>query len=127
MNLRELAESDLSFTLEDSVTGFGWSVTVTDPNLVSATLTAQSNDVSYKIDPETGMYVSGRTCSATLRISSLVTAGFTKLPYGELSKTAKPWICQFNDINGNAFKFRIMNGDPDRTLGLIVCSLEAMK
>jgi hypothetical protein len=33
MNLRELAESDLAITLEDSVSGFGTTITLTEPNL----------------------------------------------------------------------------------------------
>jgi hypothetical protein len=33
MNLRELAEADLAMTLEDSVGGFGTTITLTEPNL----------------------------------------------------------------------------------------------
>lgn len=127
MNLRELAEMDLQTTLEDSVNGFGWPVTLTDPSGLSVNLTAQSNDVSHVIDPETGMYVSGRTCSAVVRISTLALNGFASMPFGEVSRSSKSWICVFNDINGNPYKFRVMNGDPDRTLGVVVLMLEGMK
>ena len=124
MNLRELAEADLAITLEDGVSGFGWPVTVTDPSGAALAMTAQSNDVAQVIDPDTGQAVSGRSASATLRISSL-TAGGLGLPVGVADTTTKPWLVQFDDINGNPHLFKVVDGDPDRALGVVVCHLEA--
>ena len=75
MGLRQLAESDLGKILEDSDTGFGWPITVTNPTGDSGTLTGASGDISQIIDPDTGVAVSGRMAHVSLRISSLVAAG----------------------------------------------------
>ena len=124
MGLRELAEQDLGAILEDSAYGFGWSITLTDPaGLTDPNLTGFSDDISQVIDPDTGQLVSGRLASVTLRISSLLTAGFTS-PRGVADQSSKPWVVTFNDINGTSHTFKVRQADPDRALGLIVCILE---
>lgn len=125
MNLRQLAESDLQFILEDSATGFGWPITLTDPSGVSSPLTGSSNDISQVIDPETGQVVSGRSASVALRVASIFTAGFNSLPVGISDRASKPWLVQFNDINGSSHTFKVIQSNPDRTLGLVTCILEA--
>jgi len=121
--LRELAASDLGLILEDKDTGFGYSITVTDPSGLSRTLTGFSNDISQAIDPDTGQAVSGRAASAALRISALTEAGMG-LPRGIADANSKPWIVEFDDINGVPFKFKVASSDPDRTLGMVVLILE---
>lgn len=124
MGLRELAEQDLGAILEDSAYGFGWSITLTDPaGLTDPNLIGFSDDISQVIDPDTGQLVSGRLASVALRISSLLTAGFT-LPRGIADQSSKPWVVTFNDINGTSHTFKVRQADPDRALGLIVCILE---
>jgi hypothetical protein len=124
MNLRDLAEADSKAILEDSVTGFGYPITVTSPDKVTASLTGFSNDISFSIDPDTGVAVSGRTASVALNISSLIDAGFSTLLTGIQDDKSKPWLVQFNDINGNPFTFKVIEGHPDRGLGIITCTLE---
>ncbi len=63
----------------------------------------------------------------TLRISTLLTAGFTDLPKDQSDKTKKPWIFEFDDINGNPGKFIVKQSNPDRTLGVILCQLQVFK
>lgn len=123
MSLRQLAESDLGAILEDSVHGFGWSVKITDPTGESRTLTGLSDDIAQIIDPDTGQAVSGRLASIALRISSLTTAGLN-LPEGVADSSRKPWIVEFNDINGNPYKFKVSQSNPDRALGIVTCLLE---
>lgn len=124
MGLRELAEQDLGAIIEDSAYGFGWSITLTDPaGLTDPNLIGFSDDISQVIDPDTGQLVSGRLASVALRISSLLTAGFT-LPRGIADQSSKPWVVTFNDINGTSHTFKVRQADPDRALGLIVCILE---
>ena len=125
MGLRSIAEQDLGLIIEDSTTGFGWPITVTDPlgNSGTGPLTGFSDDIAQIIDPDTGMAVSGRLASVALRISSLIAAGIT-LPRGIADAGRKPWIIQFDDINGNAFKFKVSQSNPDRALGLVTCLLE---
>lgn len=124
MNLRQQAETDLQFILEDSASGFGWSITVTDPNGLSSPLTGSSNDISQVVDPETGQVVSGRSASVALRATSLFEAGFNSLPVGIADRNSKPWIIQFDDINGNSHTFKVIQSNPDRTLGIVTCILE---
>lgn len=123
MSLRTLAEQDLGAILEDSAYGFGWSITLTDPDGLTDTLTGFSDDISQVIDPDTGQLVSGRLASVALRISSLIAAGFT-LPRNVSDNTLKPWVVTFNDINGTAHTFKVRQSDPDRALGMVVCILE---
>ncbi len=124
MSLRDVAEADLNVILEDDVTGFGYPIIVTSPDEVSKTLKGFSNDISFSIDPDTGLAVSSRTASVALRISSLIAAGFGTLPGTIQDSNAKPWLVQFNDINGNPFTFKVQEGHPDRGLGIITCTLE---
>lgn len=124
MNLRQLAEQDLAVTLEDSDTGFGWPVTLTDPSgfTGSSNLTAQSNDISQIVDPDTGTAVSGKQSAAVLRLSSITAAGFAE-PKGIADSSKKPWLVTFDDINGTSYKFKVEYADPDRTLGTITLIL----
>lgn len=123
MSLRQLAETDLGRILEDSSTGFGWSIIVTDPAGTSRTLTGFSDDIAQIIDPDTGQAVSGRLASVALRTSSLIAAGLT-LPRGIADSGSKPWVIEFDDVNGSAYKFKVAQSNPDRALGLVTCLLE---
>ncbi len=123
MGLRELAERDLKGILEDRATGFGWPITLTTPDGVSKPFTGFSNDIAQTIDPGTGELVSGRLATMLLRTSSLYAAGFP-LPQGVADTNSKPWVVQFNDINGLPYSFKIRNTNPDRALGVISCILE---
>lgn len=124
MGLRLIAEADLGVILEDGAYGFGWAITVTDPAGTVGNLTGFSDDISQLIDPDTGQAVSGRLASAVLRISSLTTAGLS-LPVGIADAGSKPWVVDFDDINGNAHKFKVSQSNPDRALGIVSCILEA--
>lgn len=124
MGLRTIAETDLGKILEDSIYGFGWLITVTDPAALVKPLTGFSSDISQLIDPDTGQAISGRLASVSLRISSLTAAGFTSLPVGIADSANKPWLIAFDDINGNPYTFKVMKSNPDRALGLVICILE---
>lgn len=125
MSLRNIAEADLEYILEDGTYGFGWPITLTDPQgNVSSGLIGYSNDIAQLIDPDTGQLVSGRSASVVLRMSTLTAAGFS-LPRGVADQSSKPWIVVFNDIGGASHTFKVIQGDPDRALGIIVCMLEA--
>lgn len=128
MNLRELAEQDLSIILEDNINGFGWNITLINPNgissddLIPSGLTGYSTDISQVIDPETGMTVSGRGASVSIRISTLILAGM-ELPRGIADTNSKPWLVKFNDINSNSFTFKVEQSNPDRALGIVTLLL----
>ena len=123
MNLRMLAEADLGFIVEDSATGFGWPIILTDPDGKSGTFTGLSDDIAQVIDPDTGQAVSGRLASIALRTSTLYNEGFI-LPHGIADASRKPWVVEFEDINGLPYKFKVQQSNPDRALGLVTCLLE---
>jgi len=126
MSLRLTAESDLAVILEDGVMGFGWPITLTDPAGAVANLTGFSDDIAQVIDPDTGQLVSGRLASAALRLSSIYAAlPGSGLPRGIADTGSKPWLVTFNDINGNAYNFKISKSNPDRALGILTLILEA--
>lgn len=123
MGLRQTAERDLGLILEDQSQGFGWPITLTNPEDVSVDFVGFSDDISQVIDPDTGVAVSGRMASIALRISSIYAAGFT-LPVGVADSGSLPWVVSFNDINGNSHLFKISKSNPDRAAGLLTCLLE---
>ena len=126
MGLRETAEADLAFILEDGDQGFGWPITITDPDGNVGNLTGFSNDIAQIIDPDTGQAVSGRLASAVLRISSINTVlPSSGLPKGIADAGLKPWIVVFDDINGNVHTFKVAQSNPDRALGIVSLLLEA--
>lgn len=126
MNLRELAEQDLAHIVENDDTGFGWPITLTDPAGNSGTFTGLSDDIAQVIDPETGQAVSGRQASIALRISTLMSQGFA-MPQGIADAATRPWVVELQDVNGNPYKFKISESNPDRGLGLITCLLEVYR
>lgn len=128
MSLRELAAADNRRILENQADGFGWPVSVTDPDgLTVPDLKGFSTDISQLIDPDTGQAISGRLATVSIHIASLTEAGFTALPRGVAELGSKPWRVTFDDINGNAHTFKVCQSNPDRTLGYLSLLLEAWK
>jgi hypothetical protein len=119
MDLHQLAESDLAFTLE----GDGQTITLTDPAGSSADFQAISNDISLLIDPDTGVPVSGRNVNVALRIATLRTAGF-QLPKGIEDGAEVPWLVDYTTVNGDQIKAKVMASNPDRAIGVITLRLE---
>ncbi len=126
MGLRELAEADARYILNDKAFGFGYSISLENPAGISIPLTGFSDDISQIIDPETGIAVSGRLATAVININDIISAGLT-LPKGIADSGSKPWLITFDDINGNSFLFKVSKSDPDRAIGVIVCTLEFYK
>ena len=126
MGLRELAEADNRIILNDNVFGFGYSISLESPDGVVVPLTGFSNDISQVIDPDTGVAVSGRLATASLNINDIIDAGLT-LPVSIADSKSKPWLITFADINGNINTFKVSKSDPDRTIGMVICTLEFYK
>ncbi len=125
MNLRQQAEADLKFLLEDSKNGFGWQIYLTDPSGKREELVGYSGDVSAVVDPSTGAVIVGTICHVALRISSLRALGF-EAPTGTVESTKKPWLVEFRDLSGTPTKFAVQDARPDRTLGLVVLVLSSV-
>lgn len=123
MGIRALAAADNRVILADVATGAAFPITVTDPSGTAAALTGISDDISQAIDPDTGQAVSGRLASAVLNIAELTAAGLA-LPVGVADSSVKPWLVDFDDINGNALTFKVSESNPDRMLGSVTLLLE---
>jgi len=123
MGLREDAALDMREIHED-LDDFGWPIVVTDPNGTSADLTGLTNDISQAIDPDTGAMVSGRVASVSIPLSALSDAGLG-IPVGIADTDSRPWLVAFDDSTGVSWAFKVAQSNPDRTIGLVVCLLEA--
>lgn len=119
MDLHQLAEADLAFTLE----GDGQTITLTAPDGTAVDFQAISNDISLLIDPDTGVPVSGRNANIALRIASLRTAGF-ELPKGIEDGAEVPWLVDYTTVNGDQITAKVMASNPDRAIGLVTLRLE---
>ena len=127
MNFLGIAQQDKAFTLKDSEFGFGTVITITDPDLLSADVTGRTNDISFAIDPNTGVAVSGRTATIAIDMQELTDKGFSSLPVAQTDKTKKPWLVEYTDQLGNAHVFIVLEANPDRTLGIVLCTLDFYK
>ena len=123
MGLREIAEADLAFILEDGAFGFGFPITVTNPAGATQNLTGYTADIEQLIDNETGTAVTGRLATAAIRISTLTIGQ----PVHIADESQKPWLITFNDIGGTAWTFKVQESSPDRALGILVVTLEFWK
>lgn len=123
MGIRSLAQSDLTAILNDSESGFGWTMLITAPDQTAAEFKGFSTDIAFVIDPDTGVPVSGRTASVAISLSDVACQGM-EIPRGIQDQSKKPWVVEFNDINNNPYKFKVMSSHPDRMLGMLVLQLE---
>ncbi len=113
MNLLAQAEADLSFILEDDVTGFGRPATLTEPDGTTVhNVVGQYIRVGLELDPGTGQMVATDKSALTVRISSLGGA----IP-------AAGWTVSTTDITGAVVTGKIgktgENVFKDRTLGRV--------
>lgn len=116
MNLNDIAESDLEFTLEDSENGFGVNVILYDLNDNEYNATLQTTDIGFFIDLQSGVGVQSRQVEVHGRISTIETAA-ADLP-------CKNWRIDYVDTNGKTWSCSIVNVIPDRKLGIYRMILE---
>jgi hypothetical protein len=116
MNLNQIIESDLSFTLEDNITGFGYEFTLIDDSLTEYEVKGRVNDIGFFVDLESGLAVTGRNAEITIRISSIDT-----MP-------RKDWKCSYTDTNDNTYTLFVATSPKvDRTLGVYLITLGVQK
>lgn len=127
MSLRLIAEQDLGFILEGDDQGFKWPITLTAPSGNTTTgLTGTSTDISQVIDPDTGTAVSGRLASVAIRVGAIQEQlPADGLPRGVADTTTRPWLVEFDDINGASYRFKVAESNPDRAIGCLTLLLEA--
>ena len=124
MGLRAQAEADARVILNDSAGGFGWAVSVTDPSGTTAELVGFSDDIAQTIDPETGLFVTGRVVSVALSIADLTAAGIG-IPEAIPDSSVRPYLVEFLDLEGNTQLFKVSRSVPDRGIGVVLLYLEA--
>jgi len=124
MNLIEQAESDLSFVLEDDVSGFGVAVIVINPSGDRFSLKGQSTDIGLVIDPATGIGVRGRMAEITFRLSTVM-AEIGEMP--DKSETGTGWLLQTTNVNGEEWTFAVGQSDVDRKIGVVKIALELIE
>lgn len=119
--IRNQAERDLGSILEAS-TDFGEPLTLTDPAGFTGTaqLYGRTGDVGSFIDPDTGVTVTGRYATATVRLSTLTTNGFSSVPKAIADATLKPWLVAYDGLTR-----KVKASQPDYTAGVVVMILES--
>lgn len=121
MNLRGQAKSDLSFTLQDGLRGFGLPVIIeqginTIGNCVNDPFFAQVGRVQFLIDPDTGLGVNGDFAHVVVNLQQMKLAGFEvdtrKISNGDFRISAP-------DVDGTIQSYVNKSFEPDNTLGVI--------
>ena len=108
MNIRELAEKDLSFTLENANVG-GSCFVLSDKKGNHFNLTGAVGDIGYLLNTD-GVPVQGRTITVAYRLSSL--AVYTK------ETPQKGWQVLLRDLSGAEYRLYVVRYEPDRTIGI---------
>jgi len=126
MGLRDLASADLNYIMQDDVGGFSWDITITDPAGTTHALKGFSSDISALIDPDTGVSITGRLATCSVSYQAIRASGITTNPKAIADNTAKPWKVTFDDIDGNSYTFKVVRSEPDRAIGNLAMTLEAI-
>ncbi len=124
MSLADQAAADLAAIFADEQ-GFAAEVELTSPDGITVGVRAFTADVAHLIDPQTGQAVSGRVVSLALPLALL--ADWPGLAIGVADTDRKPWSVKFCDVTGAEHTVRIRETRPDRTLGVLLCFVEAYK
>ena len=125
MNLRIQAEADLSVTLQDGDSGFGWPAIIEDTdghtigNDVNAPFYCQVGRVGFFVDPDTGVGVDGDIAHVAARISDLTAAGFDV-------EGAKEYLVTTANVSGTPVSYAVRKVMPDNTLGILTLICEAV-
>jgi len=115
MNIRELAEKDLSYILED-VNGFSHEVTLTDLSNVSYNVRCWGADIGLLVDPATGANFIGRNIEIYCRRSSLDLLNAPEIK--------EKWKVSMTNVNNDNHKLIVKFANHDRTLGIVRLVLE---
>lgn len=108
MGLREQAESDLAFTLEDPSVGSPF--VLIDPSGAEYPVVGTVGDIGLLIAPESGERIRSRSIVCSCRIKTLNELG-ANIP-------CRGWRARIMDLQGNALNAYVEGNDPDRTLGI---------
>jgi hypothetical protein len=124
VSLADIAAADLASILNS---GDGACVELQAPDGRVAKFGALTQDIAHAIDPQTGMLVSGRTCTVALSLFDLLTLNMSPSVVVD-SKISKPWVVRFVEtVSRVEHVFKVRETKPDRTIGALILILEAYK
>ena len=124
MSLRDIAQADVRSILSDAAFGAALPLKITNPSGGIANINGWSNDIGLLIDPDTGQAVSGRFASCAFTFADLVAGGITDKPANIPEANLKPWRVEFTNEQGVTYIFKIVETQPDQSLGYVTCTLE---
>ena len=127
MGLRAQAAADAKKILNDDTNGAGWSINIYDPSAptVAVAFVGFSNDISFTLDPDTDDYVAGRRVSVAISLTDVEASSLSDTPKAIADTTGRPWVVEFDDLNGNTHTYKVAASEPDRGVNLLVLELEA--
>lgn len=117
MNLRQQAELDLAFTLEDTENGFASDFVLISPDGTEYELKGIVGDTGLLFNTD-GLPISGRSVVASFRLSKMINE--EKQTY---KKIGKGWTALVKDLSGKQWKLYVTDFKPDRTIGIGVLNL----
>ena len=127
MNIIEQAEADLSFILEDKTNGFGIKVVLIALDNTeygnNDELIVQSTDIGFRIDPQTGALIVGRTAEINFRLSTLISVVGSPLP-------SRGWKAKLTnvDTDNKEWLYTLREGAMvDRKLGIFKLILDIVE
>lgn len=123
MSLADIAAADARKILNAD----GCVITLQSPDGRFAELKGNSQDIGHQVSTETGMFISGRTCTVVVHLADL--AAVNMAPKGESDAGGKkPWVVKYVETVSRAeHTFKVTSTEPDRTIGALKLILEFYK
>jgi hypothetical protein len=115
MNVRELAEADLRYTLENT-NASGTPYTLIDLEGKEYNVTGTVGDIGILFEPIAGEMIRNRSIVCTCRIRTLSTQ--------TQSIPERGWKAIVKDLHDKETYLFVSGNDPDRTLGIYRLSME---
>jgi hypothetical protein len=125
MSLLNDAAEDWQEIMNDD-TGAAWPCTVTDPDGNTQPFYCRMSDTSQQIDPSTNTVVSGRRVVFSISLIDLQTKGMLDIK-GVESNSKKPWKIDTTDILDRTQNFKVVETNPDASIGNMVIYAELIK
>jgi len=125
MSLLTTAHADFQAIIKSDM-GAKWPCVITSPAGVSASFSCRFGDTSQQVNPGTNEVVSGRQLTVAVLLADLETNGMSNIR-GIAKETQKPWTVSIDNILGTTGVYKIIESNPDNTLGCMVLWCEVYK
>lgn len=119
MNMVEQAEKDLSFTLEDSISGFGVALQFQDNSQILQNVICQTTDIGFFYDMDTEAGAVGKTVEVVARLSTLNTLNIPTI--------TKSTVLKYVTTAGDIFDMNPLHILTDTKIGVVKLILEVLK